>query len=166
MTLRTRILLGYGYLIGLLLLSVSVAAINSQRVAGTAKQILDRNIQSLGQAIEMLEQLERQDSETLLGLLQPATGTGLEDAEHAFEVALAAADETSKTSVDDEDREVLTLACARTSTTTARPAPTCSRGSMTTRVSAAEDYAGRGPEGLPAAQDRGQRATWRRRPRR
>ncbi len=108
MTLRTRILLGYGYLIGLLLLSVSVAAINSQRVAGTAKQILDRNIQSLGQAIEMLTQLERQDSETLLGLLQPATGTHLEDAEHAFEVALAAADETSKTSVDDEDREVLT----------------------------------------------------------
>ncbi len=111
MTLRTRILLGYGYLIGLLLLSVSVAAINSQRVAGNAKQILDRNIQSLGQAIEMLAQLERQDSETLLGLLQPASGTGtsLEDAEHAFEVALAAADETSKSSIDDEDRNVLTI---------------------------------------------------------
>lgn len=109
MTLRTRILLGYGYLIGLLLLSVSVAAINSQRVAGNAKQILDRNILSLGQAIEMLTQLERQDSETLLGLLQPATGTQLEDAEHAFEVALAAADETSKTSVDDEDRGTLTV---------------------------------------------------------
>ena len=56
MTLRTRILLGYGYLIGLLLLSVSVAAINSQRVAGNAKQILERNIRSLTQAITMLEQ--------------------------------------------------------------------------------------------------------------
>jgi HAMP domain-containing protein len=109
MTLRTRILLGYGYLIGLLLLSVSVAAINSQRVAGNAKQILDRNIQSLGQAIEMLTQLERQDSETLLGLLQPTAGTHLDDAEHAFEVALAAADETSKTSIDDEDRNVLNI---------------------------------------------------------
>jgi HAMP domain-containing protein len=109
MTLRTRILLGYGYLIGLLLLSVSVAAINSQRVAGNAKQILDRNIQSLGQAIEMLAQLERQDSETLLGLLQPASGTRLEDADHAFEVALAAADETSQASIDDEDRNVLTI---------------------------------------------------------
>ena len=109
MTLRTRILLGYGYLIGLLLLSVSVAAINSQRVAGNAKQILDRNIQGLGQAIEMLGQLERQDSETLLGLLQPASGTRLEEAEHAFEAALAAADETSKSSIDDEDRGVLSI---------------------------------------------------------
>ncbi len=109
MTLRTRILLGYGYLIGLLLLSVSVAAINSQRVAGNAKQILDRNIQSLGEAIEMLTQLERQDSETLLGLLNPAAGTRLEDAETAFEVALAAADATSKASIDDEDRNVLMI---------------------------------------------------------
>lgn len=109
MTLRTRILLGYGYLIGLLLLSVSVAAINSQRVAGNAKQILDRNIQSLGQAIEMLGQLERQDSETLLGLLQPTAGTRMEEADHAFEVALAAADATSKSSIDDEDRNVLTI---------------------------------------------------------
>jgi len=109
MTLRTRILLGYGYLIGLLLLSVSVAAINSQRVAGNAKQILDRNIQSLGQAIEMLSQIERQDSEILLGLLQPASGTRLEEADHAFEVALAAADETSRSSIDDEDRGVLTI---------------------------------------------------------
>ena len=109
MTLRTRILLGYGYLIGLLLLSVSVAAINSQRVAGNAKQILDRNIQGLGEAIEMLAQLERQDSETLLGLLNPAAGTRLEEAETAFEVALVAADATSKTSIDDEDRNVLTI---------------------------------------------------------
>jgi hypothetical protein len=81
MTLRTRILLGYGYLIGLLLLSVSVAALNSSRVAGNARQIRERNIDSLTLAVQMLEQLERQDSETLLGLLHPAQGTRLEDAE-------------------------------------------------------------------------------------
>ncbi len=107
MTLRTRILLGYGYLIGLLLLSVSVAAINSQRVAGNSKQILERNIRNLTQAITMLEQLERQDSETLLALLQPTTGTRLDDAERAFETALATADDISKANLDDEDRPIL-----------------------------------------------------------
>jgi hypothetical protein len=55
---------------------VSVAAINSQRVAGNAKQILERNIDSLTQAITMLEQLERQDSETLYALLHPTRGRG------------------------------------------------------------------------------------------
>lgn len=107
MTLRTRILLGYGYLIGLLLLSVSVAAINSQRVAGNAKQILERSIRSLTQGIEMLEQLERQDSETLLGLLHPTTGTRLDDAERAFEAALMTAKEISKASAEDDDGATL-----------------------------------------------------------
>ncbi len=91
MTLRTRILLGYGYLIALLLLSVSVAALNSSRVAGNARQIRERNIDSLSVAVQMLEQLERQDSETLLGLLHPAQGTRLEEAEKTFQSALAAA---------------------------------------------------------------------------
>ena len=91
MTLRTRILLGYGYLIALLLLSVSVAALNSSRVAGNARQIRERNIDSLTVAVQMLEQLERQDSETLLGLLHPAQGTRLEDAEKVFQNALASA---------------------------------------------------------------------------
>lgn len=91
MLLRTRILLGYGYLIALLLLSVSVAALNSSRVAGNARQIRERNIDSLTLAVQMIEQLERQDSETLLGLLHPAQGTRLEDAEKAFQAALAEA---------------------------------------------------------------------------
>ena len=91
MTLRTRILLGYGYLIALLLLSVSVAAINSSRVAGNARQIRERNIDSLTVAVQMLEQIERQDSETLLGLLHPAQGTRLEEAEKTFQSALASA---------------------------------------------------------------------------
>lgn len=91
MTLRTRILLGYGYLIALLLLSVSVAALNSSRVAGNARTIRERNIESLTLAVQMLEQLERQDSETLLGLLHPAQGTRLEDAERSFQAALTEA---------------------------------------------------------------------------
>jgi HAMP domain-containing protein len=88
MLLRTRILLGYGYLIGLLLLSVSVAALNSSRVAGNARQIRERNIDSLTLAVQMLEKLERQDSETLLGLLHPTQGTRLDEADLAFETAL------------------------------------------------------------------------------
>jgi hypothetical protein len=39
----------------------------------------------------MLEQIERQDSETLLGLLHPAQGTRLEEAEKTFQSALASA---------------------------------------------------------------------------
>ena len=141
MTLRTRILLGYGYLIGLLLLSVSVAAINSQRVAGNSKQVLERNIRNLTQAITMIEKLERQDSETLLALLQPTTGTSLEDAERAFEAALASADDLSKTNVDDEDRP--TLASIRENFETYRKA----RAELLSRVyddplTAAEDYRG------------------------
>ncbi|MBL8973064.1 MAG: methyl-accepting chemotaxis protein, partial [Myxococcales bacterium] len=141
MTLRTRILLGYGYLIGLLLLSVSVAAINSQRVAGNAKQILERNIRSLTQAITMLEQLERQDSETLYALLHPTTGTGLDEAENGFEAALQAAEEVSKAGGDETDGP--TLAAVRENFDIYRKA----RAELLSRVyedslAAAEDYRG------------------------
>ena len=141
MTLRTRILLGYGYLIGLLLLSVSVAAINSQRVAGNAKQILERNIRSLTQAITMLEQLERQDSETLYALLHPTTGTGLDEAENGFEAALKAAEDVSKAGGDETDGP--TLAAVRENFDIYRKA----RAELLSRVyedslAAAEDYRG------------------------
>lgn len=141
MTLRTRILLGYGYLIGLLLLSVSVAAINSQRVAGNAKQILERNIRSLTQAITMLEQLERQDSETLYALLHPTTGTGLDEAENGFEAALKEAEDVSKAGGDEQDGP--TLAAVRENFDTYRKA----RAELLSRVyedshAAAEDYRG------------------------
>src|SRR5688572_9648670 len=141
MTLRTRILLGYGYLIGLLLISVAVAAINWQRVAGNAKQVLERSVRSLTHAIDMLEQLERQDSETLLALLNPLTGTRLEEAERAFEAALTAADEVGKTDVDGEDRT--TLASVRAHSDDYRKA----RVELLSRVyddplNAADDYRG------------------------
>ncbi len=119
MTLRTRILLGYGYLIGLLLLSVTVAAINSSRVAGNAKQILERNILSLTHAIAMFNELERQDSETLLGLLQPTTGTALEKAERSFVEALDRAEVLAReqpVEADDEgEDDATTLAALRLS---------------------------------------------------
>lgn len=141
MTLRTRILLGYGYLIGLLLFSVSVAAVNSQRVAGNAKQIIERNIRSLTPAIAMLEQLERQDSETLFALLHPTTGTGLDVAERGFEAALVAAEEVSKVGGDELDGP--TLAAMRKNYDTYRKA----RSELLSRVyedsvSAADDYRG------------------------
>lgn len=141
MTLRTRILLGYGYLIGLLLFSVSVAAVNSQRVAGNAKQIIERNIRSLTPAIAMLEQLERQDSETLFALLHPTTGTGLDVAERGFEAALVAAEEVSKAGGDELDGP--TLAAMRKNYDIYRKA----RSELLSRVyedsvSAADDYRG------------------------
>ncbi len=141
MTLRTRILLGYGYLIGLLLLSVSVAAINSQRVAGSAKQIIERNIRSLTPAITMLEQLERQDSETLYALLHPTTGTGLDVAEKGFEAALLAAEDLSRVGGDELDGPALAALREHYDMYRKARAELLSRA-FDDSVSAAEDYRG------------------------
>ncbi|MDC0671748.1 MCP four helix bundle domain-containing protein [Nannocystis radixulma] len=91
MTLRTRLLLGYGYLIALLLLSVGTAAFNSQRVARNVQVVVQNNLVSLGAAVTMLHQIERQDSATLVGLMQRSEPTEMTAAEEDFEKAIAQA---------------------------------------------------------------------------
>lgn len=88
MTLRTRLLLGYGYLIALLLLSVGTAAFNSQRVSHNIQVVVNSNLVSLGAAVEMIEQIERQDSATLVGLMQRSEPTAMTDAEERFDAAI------------------------------------------------------------------------------
>lgn len=97
MTLRTRLLLGYGYLIGLLLLSVGTAAFNSQRVTRNIQVIVENNLVSLGAAVSMLEQVERQDSATLVGLMQRGEPTAMLQAEEEFDRASARAFEFATT---------------------------------------------------------------------
>ena len=91
MTLRTRLLLGYGYLIALLMLSVGTAAFNSQRVSRNIQVVVNSNLVSLGAAIEMIEQIERQDSATLIGLLQRSEPTAMTEAEESFDAAIKGA---------------------------------------------------------------------------
>lgn len=88
MTLRTRLLLGYGYLIALLLLSVGTAAFNSQRVSRNIQSVVNENLEGLSAAVDMLEQAERQDSATLVGLLQRDAANAMDAAEIEFEEAI------------------------------------------------------------------------------
>ncbi|MDC0719650.1 MCP four helix bundle domain-containing protein [Nannocystis bainbridge] len=100
MTLRTRLLLGYGYLIALLLLSVGTAAFNSQRVARNVQVVVQNNLVSLSAAVAMLDQIERQDSATLVGLMQRSEPTEMTAAEEDFEKALVQARSAAMTDDD------------------------------------------------------------------
>lgn len=104
MTLRTRLLLGYGYLIALLLLSVGTAAFNSQRVARNIQVVVEKNLVSLSAAIDMLEQIERQDSATLIGLLERSEPTAMDVAEEEFDRAIKQAFDAS---LSDDEIEML-----------------------------------------------------------
>lgn len=104
MTLRTRLLLGYGYLIALLLLSVGTAAFNSQRVARNVQVVVQNNLVSLGAAVEMLHQIERQDSATLVGLMQRSEPTEMTAAEEDFDKAIAQA---RSAAMSDDEIEML-----------------------------------------------------------
>jgi hypothetical protein len=60
MNLRTRLLLGFGYLIVLLMLTAGSAAIGFFQISEAIDQILEENFRSVSAAVEMLEALERQ----------------------------------------------------------------------------------------------------------
>lgn len=69
MNLQTRVLLGYAYLVLLLLLTAIVSTVAFQRLSSGVDQILGDNFAAVTVATRMLEELERQDSATLTGLL-------------------------------------------------------------------------------------------------
>lgn len=93
MTLRLRLLLGYGYLVGLLLLATGSAMLGFFHLSESVDVILEENFNSITAAMRMLEALERQDSATLAALLE---GRGevpeMEAHEEAFLAALEAAE--------------------------------------------------------------------------
>lgn len=70
MSLRLRLLLGYGYLVGLLLLVAGSATLGFLHLSAGIDVVLEENFRSIQASMEMLEALERQDSETLAGLLE------------------------------------------------------------------------------------------------
>ncbi len=90
MTLRTRILLGYGFLVSLLVASAFGAALGFHQLGSSIGRVLADNVASMEAVTAMLEALERQDSAVLAALLGegPAEITA---SESAFRSALARA---------------------------------------------------------------------------
>ena len=92
MRIRTRILVGYGYLVGLLVLGAASAAIGFQQLGAAIDRVLAENIDSVRASIAMLESLERQDSATLRLLIEgEPRSEALDAADEAFQKALATA---------------------------------------------------------------------------
>ena len=103
MTLRWRLLLGYGYLVALLLLASGSAVIGFLHLSAGIDRVLEENYRSIRFSMDMLESLERQDSETLSALLtdagDPAAMEGF-DAEFANALASARENVTEEAEAD------------------------------------------------------------------
>lgn len=92
MTLRVRLLLGYGYLVALLLLAAGSAMVGFLYLSAGIEGVLEDNFQSIQAAMTMIDALERQDSATLAALIERRRQVEeIEGHERAFEDALAEA---------------------------------------------------------------------------
>lgn len=89
MTLRVRLLLGYGYLVALLLLATGSAMLGFLELSESVDVVLEENLYSIHASMRMLEALERQDSATLAALLDDDPRRGeLQRQDDAFHAAL------------------------------------------------------------------------------
>lgn len=70
MTLRVRLLLGYGYLVALIILAAGGATIGFLGLSADIDALLGENFRSVRAAMAMLDALERQDSATLAALIE------------------------------------------------------------------------------------------------
>lgn len=70
MTLRLRLLLGYGYLVGLVLLAAGSALLGFLQLSAGIGTVVEDNFESVTAATRMMEAIERQDSATLEALLE------------------------------------------------------------------------------------------------
>jgi HAMP domain-containing protein len=109
MTLRVRLLLGYAYLVSLLLIAVASSVWGFFQLRRDLDQILRRDFRTVKAATAMAQALERQDSLTLVLLAAPgADPAPLKPFEAAFEQALAEAE-----GIADDDEEAALLARIR-----------------------------------------------------
>lgn len=93
MQLRTRLLVGYAYLVVLLLVAAGSAALIFLDLSQGIGRVLEENFRSVRAAVDMLQALERQDSLTLTLLVDPATaGDDFETLDAAFTEALGKAE--------------------------------------------------------------------------
>jgi ribosomal protein S24E len=102
MDLRTRILIGYGYLVSLIVVSAVAAAFGFYHLGSRLTEVLDENFASVRWSMEMVETLERQDSALLAALLGDNNADGaMSQSENAFLKAL----DRARSNVT-EDREL------------------------------------------------------------
>lgn len=102
MDLRARILVGYGYLVSLIVISAMAAALGFHHLGTRLAEVLDENFASVRLSMEMIVALERQDSALLAALLgDEGADRALTESERTFLTALDGA----KSNVT-EDREV------------------------------------------------------------
>ncbi|MCU0302511.1 MAG: HAMP domain-containing protein [Thermoanaerobaculales bacterium] len=69
MDLRTRILVGYAYLVSLIVVGAVAAALGFHHLGSRLAEVLDENFASVRWSMEMVDALERQDSAVLAALL-------------------------------------------------------------------------------------------------
>lgn len=92
MDLRTRILVGYGYLVSLVVISAIAAALGFHHLGSRLSEVLDANFASVRWSMEMVEALERQDSALLSALLgDEGSNQDISDSDSAFLAALGKA---------------------------------------------------------------------------
>jgi HAMP domain-containing protein len=92
MTLRSRLLLAYGYLVMLVFLAAGGAVLGFLHLSSGIDRVLEENFTSIRSAMEMLDILERQDSALLVALLEGKTAIEKgEERNTAFEESLEAA---------------------------------------------------------------------------
>lgn len=92
MTLRTRLLVAYGYLTAMLVVSAAGSALAFHHLGRSIATVFSENVVSLRTATGLLDQLERQDSATLEALLgREAAHPRLAASDEAFRTLLAQA---------------------------------------------------------------------------
>ncbi|MCB1057893.1 MAG: HAMP domain-containing protein [Acidobacteria bacterium] len=105
MKLRVRLLVGYGYLVALLLLTAGSGMLGFLQLSEGIDVILEENFRSISASTHMLEALERQDSATLLLLLDEQTDRAdMERFQKAFSDAL---EEAQANITEDDEEEIL-----------------------------------------------------------
>jgi len=104
-TLRLRLLLGYGYLVGLLLLATGTSMVGFLHLSAGIEGVLEENFFSIRAAMRMIEALERQDSATLAALIEGREElVEAEASGRAFEEAL---EEASANVTEEGEAEVI-----------------------------------------------------------
>lgn len=124
MNLRVRILLSYGYLFALLLVSATGAALGFQKLGQAIGQVLAENFSSVQAAKTMLESLERQES-ALRSLWsgEEAARDGLAAAQKQFTAGLEQAKESVRLEAEKGIVATIEASYAEIAIDPAQPAP-------------------------------------------
>lgn len=106
MDLRTRILVGYAYLVSLIVVSAVAAALGFHHLGSRLSKVLDENFASVRWSMEMVEALERQDSAVLAALLgDEDANRAISESETAF---LDALDRARSNVTEEREADVIT----------------------------------------------------------